>query len=301
MKISFSRPLLMFSSLLISVCLWFYVLNSEPVEVDKKIQLILIPPAGQAVSAIVPEFIDIKLTGSRAFIQKINFKEQKVIVDLKDFMTKDKTFAVTFNSSMTTLPFGVNIVSMKPAQVMLSLDREIKKYVPVRTKLVSKVGKDLKLVSKKHTPEKLFISGPYELLKNVGQLSTTPIDLSTLEGEGVIKVSLEPVDRRVAIKDKQPISFFYKVKPNKANMTLKKVKIRFLTTRGRFKSSHSLVSLDVLVSGDDSKSIKKTDIKVIADIPDRGRGSVKVKLRAEVPEGVHLLKIHPETIKVRLR
>lgn len=116
-----------------------------------------------------------------------------------------------------------------------------------------------------------------------------------------MKVALEPIDRRIVITNPGPVSFSYKIKPNKANVTLKKVKIRFLTTRGRFKSSHSLVSLDVLVSGDSDKKIKKSEIKVIADIPDVGRGRVKVKLRAEVPEGVHLLKIHPETINVRLR
>jgi YbbR domain-containing protein len=296
-----SRQVLLLTSFVISIFLWFYVLNSEPLEVEKKIKLVLIPPTGKAVSNEVPRHIVVRMLGSRAFIEKINFSEQKIIVDLKEYRSEEKAFPVTFDASMMTLPFGVDIVDIDPKQVILSLDREIKKYVPVRLKTIGEVGRDLKLVEKTHSPKQFFISGPHEIIRNIGQVTTTPIDLSTLEGDGMIKVAIEPIDRRIFIKNKSPISFSYKIKPSKANLTLKKIKIRFLTTRGRFKSSHSLVALDVLVSGDKMDSLKKSQVKVIADIPDVGRGTVKVKLRAEVPDGVHLLKIHPEVINVRLR
>lgn len=299
-KLTSSKKLLLIISFVVSVFLWFYVLNSEPLEVEKEISLILIPPRGKAVNVTVPDRIRVKILGSRAFVKKINFREEKIVVDLKNYPQDKDAFAVTFDASMLTLPFGVNVLDISPKQLMVSLDREIKKYVPIRVKLIGDIGRDLKLVSKDFVPKKVFISGPHDILKSVGQLSTTPIDLSHLKGDGSLKVSLETIDDRVKIEGERTIDFRYKVKPNKANLTLKNVKIKFLTSRGRFKSSKSKVALDVLVSGDRAKSIKKSEIVVIADIPDDKKGKVKIKLRAQVPEGVHLLKIHPEYINVRL-
>jgi YbbR domain-containing protein len=299
-KLTNSKKLLLLISFVVSIFLWFYVLNSEPLEIEKEITLVLIPPTGKAVNVTVPNKVKVKILGSRAFVQKLNFNEEKIVVDLKNYPKNKDAFAVTFDSTMLTLPFGVKVLDISPKQLMVSLDREIKKYVPVRVKLIGNIGKDLKLVQKDFSPKKIFITGPHDVIKSVGKLSTTPVDLSNLEGDGSLKVSLDAVDGRVKIKDEPVIEFRYKVKPNKANLTLKNVKIKFLTSRGRFKSSRSEVALDVLISDDRAKSIKKSEIVVIADIPDGTKGKVKIKLRAQVPEGVHLLKIHPEYINVRL-
>jgi len=295
-----SRTSFVIISFIVSLFLWSYVLNSEPIELEKDISLVLIPPRGKAVNVIVPKVVKVKVLGSRAIASKVNFSEQKIVVDLADFPKDKDAFAVTFDANMLTLPFGLQVLEMKPKQLMVSFDREIRKFVPVRIKRIGDVGKDLRLVSFKHRPKKMFIKGPHELIKKIGLLETTPIDLSLLEGEGTVKVALETIDSRITIVDEGPVDFSYKVKPNKANITLKKVKIKFLTSRGRFKSSASLAALDVLVSDDRPSKIKKSEVRVIADIPDKGKGNIKIKLRANLPEGVHLLKIHPEYINVRL-
>ena len=47
--------------------------------------------------------------------------------------------------------------------------------------------------------------------------------------------------------------------------------------------------------------MKNSDVQVIADIPEAATGKTRVKLKAVLPEGIHLLKIHPEYIDVSVK
>lgn len=296
-----SKHTLKFISLLVAATLWFYVLNSEPLEVDRRVPLVFIKPPGLAINVEVPKSVKVKVKGSRAFVQGIDLSQEKLIVDLRDFPYSQETFAVTFESSMVRLPFGVEVLDIEPKQVILSLEREINKFVPIRIRTVGEVGKDLKLVEKDHFPKKYKIRGPYNVLKKIGLLDTVPVDLSTLEGDGELRLALEKVDSRVLIEEKKDVEFRYLVKPKKANLTLKNVDISFLTKHTRFKASSEKVALDVLVSEGRKDSFTKSEVKVIAEIPDSKRGRVRVKLRATLPDGVNLLQIHPEFINVSLQ
>lgn len=295
-----NRHILKVISLLSAVTLWFYVLNSEPLEVEKRMELTFITPPDLAINVETPKTVKVKVKGSRAFVQDIDFSEEKLIVDLRDYPYRQETFAVTFEKNMVAMPFGVEVLDVEPKQIVLSLDREIRKVVPVRVRTVGEVGKDLKLVNKDYRPKEFMIRGPYEILKKTTLLNTIPIDLATLEGKGELRLPLESVDGRVLIEEKRDVQFEYTIRPNKANLTLKNVKISFLTRHTRFKSSDELVALDVLISEERKDALRSSEVKVIAEIPDKARGKVRVKLRAELPDGVNLLQIHPEFINVSL-
>ncbi len=295
-----SRHMLKVISLVCAVTMWFYVLNSEPLEVEKRVPLAMITPSGLAINVEIPTTVKVKLKGSRAFVQDLDLSQEKLIVDLRDYPYTQETFAVTFEKNMVRLPFGVEVQDIEPKQVVLSLEREIKKLVPIRLRTVGEVGRDLKLVEKSFQPKEFMIRGPYGVLKKTVLLNTLPVDLSTLEGKGELRLPLENVDRRIVIEEKRDVAFSYTIRPNKANLTLKNINISFLTKHTRFQSSDQRVALDVLVSSDRKDAMRSSEVKVIAEIPDNAKGKVRIKLRAELPDGVNLLQIHPEFINVSL-
>ncbi len=298
-----SKHMLKFISLIVSMTLWFYVLNSEPLEVERRVALVFIKPPGLAINVEVPKSVKVKVKGSRAFVQGIDLSNEKLIVDLRNYPYTQENFAIPLESSMVRIPFGVEVVEILPRQVILSLEREINKFVPVRIRSVGDIGKDLTLVEKSHLPKKFKIRGPYNVLKKIGLLETTPVDLSSLEGEGELRLELEKIDSRVLIEEKRDVEYSYLVKPNKANFTLKDIEISFLTKHSRFKASSLKASLDVLVSAGKKDSFSQEGVRVIAEIPDAGQSDkvIKVKLRATLPDGVNLLQIHPEFINVSLQ
>ncbi len=296
-----SKMTLRLISLVLAVTLWFYVLNSEPLIVEKRVPLVFINPTDLAINVEVPKTVRVKLKGSRVFVQDLDLSQDKLVVDLRQYPHKQETFAVTFDPSMLRLPFGVEALDIQPPQIVLSMDREIKKIVPVRLRTVGELGKDLQLVEKEYSPKEFMIKGPYEVLKKTTLLNTAPVDLSSLLGKGEMRLPLEGIDSRVTVEERRDIEFSYTIRPNKANLTLNEIPIRFLTPHLNFKADFKEASVDVLVSEDRKNALRSKQIKVIAEVPDNATGKLRIKLRAEVPEGVNLLQIHPEFIKVSLQ
>lgn len=300
MNNSVKKHFLKLMSLVFAATLWFYVLNSEPITIEKSIKLSLLPPSGMSVNVEVPKEVKVVLKGSRTFLNNLNFEKEKLFIELSEYPNQE-TFAVTFDKKMVPVPFGIDVQEILPQQIVLSLEKEIKKFVPLRLKLIGDVQKDLKVVKRNLEPTEVMISGPRSVLKQIGQIHTAPIDLSTLEGNGKMAIPLEVIDSRVSIDLQTDPVFDYSIRPNTANFSLKKIKILFLSNYNSVSSNLKTVTLDVLVPESKMSTLNESDVKVIAEIPPNQPGKHRVQLKAQMPEGVHLLQIHPEYINVTVK
>ncbi|WP_127717470.1 YbbR-like domain-containing protein [Halobacteriovorax sp. HLS] len=294
-----SRHFLKLVSVLFASFLWFYVLNSEPQIVEQSMHLRLLTPAGKSISNIVPQKVAVKIKGSRAFVRTVLNQELSVVVDLKKYSVNKKGgFRVFLTHSDVTVPFGVEVISITPESFNVELQKEIRKEVAVKPVLTGNIAPDLKLINTSVSPKTVLISGPIEVMRKVSKVQTVPIDISSLQGEGDIKIALADLDQRVSIDRNTPVDFNYTLKPRKANLTLKKIKISFLSTSTKISSKVKYVSLDVLAP--EGVRLNKSDIQIIAEVPE-SKGTHSVKLRANLPEGIHLLQINPQSINVSTR
>ncbi|MCO4794160.1 MAG: hypothetical protein KC493_10625 [Bacteriovoracaceae bacterium] len=297
-----SKHLLKLISFFFGITLWFYVLNSEPLEVTKTLELEYILPKGVAISNIHPPDVKVKLKGSRTFMRNLFGGNEKVFVNLKSSGIKGKgSIEHLIGEQDIPAPFGVQVLSIEPKVLELEFQKEVTKRIRVTPNLVGEVSRDLKLINSRMDPIKIKLKGPSKLMKKLKEVSTSPIDLSSLKRSGSLKVNIEDLDQRVKIVGESPVNFNYEVSPRKANITLKNVPVRFLTSARRYSSKQRLVSMDVLVSEGADLNLKNSEVSVVADIPNGSSGTVDVPLRTVLPEGVFLLKIHPESIKVYVK
>jgi len=295
------RHLLKLLAVLFSFSLWFYVLNSESLEVQIKLPIVLIPVQGKALSEVPVNELHVKIKGPRVFVRNIFDKGEKVFLDLKKRGVKTKEgLRVKILPSDIPHPLGVEVTDIQPSFLDVKLEKRTSKVIQIKPFLVGTVPNQLELIKYEVVPSSLKISGPRSFLKSFESLETAPIELDKLEGDGRVKVLLKDLDLRLKSEENiKEAEFLYRVRPKKANFTLKEVKIRFLTSSTEFVSKVKNVSLDVLLP-EGTKQINSKDVKVVAEIPEGAKGETKVKLNAELPEGVHLLQIYPETINVSL-
>jgi YbbR domain-containing protein len=298
----FRRHLLKLLAVLFSFCLWFYVLNSESLEVQVKLPLVLIPPKGMAVSEIPPSEVLIKVKGSRAFVRNLFNNDEKVFLDLKRRGTKSKSgILIKLLPSDIPHPLGVEVTEILPSSLNIKIEKRKTKKISLKPFLVGEVPNRLELLKYELVPNTLKISGPRKLINSLSSLETTPIDLHKLEGEGRIKVLLKELDPRLrGEEDITEAEFLFRVKPKKANFTLKSVNILFLTSSSEFRARIRTASIDVLIPEGTDLKLAAKDVRLIAEIPEGSKGEVRIKLKAELPEGVHLLQIYPDAINVGL-
>lgn len=299
-KITNSKWPLRILSIVVAVVLWVYVIVSEPIDVERKVSIEFINPPGMALSASINKELTLKLHGARAFLNHAFVNAQKIYIDLNQYPYRgQKNFNVEFSAKDFALPLGVKLVEVRPQSIAVSFQKITFKRVPIRLNLVGRLGVDFRLVGQDLNPKEVVIEGPEELVKEVSEVSTLPVELSQIKINGALKVYLHEVDDRIVIKDHDFIEVDFKLKPTRANTTLKNLKIKFLSEHGQYLSDTKAVSVSVLVPENNSFKIFEKDVQIVAEIPARLTHSEKIKLRAILPSNVILVKIHPETITVR--
>jgi YbbR domain-containing protein len=284
----------------VAIILWVYVIISEPIYVDRKVSIEFINPPGMALSQTINKELVLKLHGARAFLNHAFIDAQKIYIDLNQYPYRgQKNFNVEFSAKDFALPIGVKLIEVRPGTIAVSFQKISTKKVPVRLNLVGRLGIDFRLIGQDVEPREVMIEGPEDLIKEVTEVSTLAVELSQIKSSEQVKVYLHEVDDRVIIKDHDFVNVDFKIKPTRANTTLKNLKIKFLSENGQYISDTKTVAVSVLVPENSRFKILEKDVQIVAEIPARLTRSEKIKLRAILPNDVVLVKIHPEMIIVK--
>lgn len=286
-------------SIIAGTTLWFYVLNSEPVRIQREFPLKLLMPESQVVGNILPESIKVELKGARVFLENVQSSGIEIVAEVA---SSPKRQSLRLSANMIALPFGVEVVSIIPDTINLQLVKESAKSLKIRPIVTGDVGPDVAYEIEKISPSTVKVIGPWNVIKDLKDIPTVAmnwIDLDTSKGS--VKINLRELDSRLKYEAGNEVEIFFKVKPKKANLTLKNIPIRFVSNASRITSRVKEVSLDVLAPESPDFKLTPDTVLVMADIPLGKKGNVKVDLRAVLPDGVHLLQIHPSSININVK
>ncbi|MCO4756128.1 MAG: YbbR-like domain-containing protein, partial [Bacteriovoracaceae bacterium] len=257
-------------------------------------------PAGYAVKNQPVNEITYAIKGPRVFVRSIMSDEDKLVVDLQKFFKKNKSrYEINVNDLGMSFPFGVEVTRVEPNRLVVRLEKSLIKEVPVRKVLVGEVPSDHKMISSSIEPKKIMIEGPISVARKIKYIETAPIELNGLTGSSSMKAGVIVPDERIKLES-EFVEFKYTIHPTRANMILKNIPVKFLSSQLIKGSDRRTVNLMVLADNKDKLNYSPKDIKVIADVPDKSRGKVIVELRAQLPQGLHLLEIQPKTIAIEV-
>lgn len=206
-----------------AVSLWFYVLNSEPVEIEKKIQIQFVVPRGFAISSQTERELLLKLKGSKAFIGNIFSNKEKLVIDLNPYYKKfGKNFKVQFHPSQISVPFGVDVLEMKPREANIEIDKMVQMELPVHISYIGNLAYDKKFKEISVEPQNIMVSGPIDVIKKLSRIETNPINLSNIDKEeGTINIPLDELDSRLNFEENPRVKLKYKVQltvPKRSNI-----------------------------------------------------------------------------------
>ncbi len=293
------RTALKLVSVIFAFVLWFYVLNKTQIRIEKSIMVDFKVPEKMSLAQADIREITFVLEGPRAFMRSMLDREDRIIVDIGQYKSKGRnSYEIPIRTGDISLPFGVDVLKIVPSKIQVKLERTRTKTIKVRPSFVGEISDDYKLVDYGIEPSTIKIKGPKSKINKMKELTTPPIYLGELVESGERTLSLPPLEQGLSYVDKKELIFKYDLRARRANMTVSGIRVRFLSSRKIIKAMRSKVSVEILA---DKDTFDKTKIEIIADIPDNSRGRISVDLKANLPGGVHLLKIHPEKIDVIVR
>lgn len=207
------RHTLKIISVFFAISLWFYVLNSEPIEIEKKIAIEYLLPKGYTISSLEEKELTVKLKGSKAFISSVFSSKEKLTVDLNPYYQKyGKFFKVLFYSSQIPVPFGVDILDIHPKEKLVEIDRLVKMEIPVKIRYIGEMSYEKKWNEVSLNPSSIMVSGPVEIIRKLSYIESNPVNLSNVtRDEGTMTVPLMELDSRLSYEENPRVKLKYKV------------------------------------------------------------------------------------------
>ncbi len=287
-------------SVLIAFSLWFFVnFGERDTEESLRAPLELRNiPAHLMITSPRVDFIDLRVTGPRTLLGRIDRNRLAIGLDLSGVRPGPAVFRV--DAEALNLPRGVRMTRINPAQVTLELERIGHKTVPVRLRLAGKPPADLQVTDTKVSPETVEVVGPASDVDDVQTANTEPLDIREAEvGTLERELPLESAGEYLSFSANRAAA---QVRIEEVSVTreLKRVPIEVRNATHQFRVSPD--QLRLVVRGP-KRVIGKLELNhgaVYIDAEGRDVGERVVKPTVELPAGVELVSSDPATVQLNL-
>lgn len=111
-------------ALFISLILWITILGRRDFQVSKNVEVDVAVPAGVVVASQSAEHVKVKVSGPRTALRKFLEGGGSGIVTLDLSRHGPGLHRVAVPTQRLDLPFGVKVISVRPAEVEIRLERQ---------------------------------------------------------------------------------------------------------------------------------------------------------------------------------
>lgn len=301
-RLLFTRNfLLKLLSLAIAFSLWFFVnFGERDTEATLKVPLELrnIPAHLMIISPRV-DFIDLRVVGPRTLLGRIDRNRLAFALDMGGVRPGPAVFRI--DADTLPLPRGVRVARINPAQISLELERVAHKVVPVHLRLVGQLPADLQVADTKVAPETVQVTGPASDVEDVQAANTEPLDIRA--------ATAGTIERELAL---DPASDYLSFSANRVavQVRLEEVAVtrEFKHARVEVRDSDTAYhltpeSVRITVHGP-KRVVSRLELDsgaVYIDAQGLGPGTHVMKPSIELPTGVDLLSVEPQTVQFVVR
>jgi diadenylate cyclase len=155
--------------------------------------------------------VRLHLSGSAALINSIKPDQVRVKLDLTHAVNGENTFTITRNN--ITIPPGLRLSRIEPAEVKVQLDYPTAKELPIQVDWVGALPKGLIMRMVRVTPERTKVVGGGQILNPIRTVYTETVQLEDLHESGrlSVKLALEPAGLKLADGYKNEAEVIYTI------------------------------------------------------------------------------------------
>ncbi|MDT8419245.1 MAG: CdaR family protein [Desulfuromonadales bacterium] len=163
-------------SLAFALILWMFIMGERRLEVGYAVPLHLqnVPDA-LMVANEVPSLVDVRISGPRTLLLKVNPNDMGIVVDLTDLKPGLTTFKRL--EERLNIPSGLRVTRLSPSFIDIKLERIREKLVPIKVVLTGEPPAGYRVAGLRAVPDQALIQGAESELKRVAEVTTEGVDL----------------------------------------------------------------------------------------------------------------------------
>jgi hypothetical protein len=147
-------------------------------------------PAEMEILDTSANAVRLEISGSGALLRRIQPEQVSVKLDLSKGVPGPNSFPVPPES--VSLPPGVLLKGVKPPVVEVTLDKTVKRDIPVQVDWVGKLQDPFLIERVKIDPPKVQVSGPARLLSTLSAIYTEKVSVDHIHRSGALSARLVP-------------------------------------------------------------------------------------------------------------
>jgi YbbR domain-containing protein len=253
-----------------------------------------------------PTAVTVRLEGPETAIRRLDPLRLAVRLDLRDAAPGERDVQLS-EAHLRGVPPGIDVAFFEPDRFRLTIDRRLRRELPVAPDLVGELAPGYYLYEARVRPEAVSVEGPERSVREMVELRTDPIPLDGRQRSFTQRVGAVPDRPEVRIVDPTPLEV-------RAVIDLAPVSQELFVTAGvvggtDLASAASPSRVRVAVSGAPAivRRLAGGQLRAVADVtglqPGTHRVGVEVRLldlNAEDRARVRVVAIDPPEVAVRL-
>ena len=282
-------------SVLIATTLWVVVFGSRTMEITKEIPFEVQMSDDQILVDPVPEKIQFRLVGPKAFLRNITTRiEDPIRASVKELNTGVFTYRIY--SDLIKLPMGVKVQSISPNVVQIKIEALKKKIVSVKLESTGDAPPGLKILRTEVLPPQIRIKGPKNRMKDLNYISSLPVDFSNIRETSIIPLAFDFKSLGVEPDSAIP-ELNVEVQGKGQAFRIKHVPLHVRSTL-KAQSDDEEVTVIVRTDPGDAVKIDGDQVKAEIDVRDVPEGEFVKWVRVQLPDKVHLVRVIPPLTRV---
>lgn len=125
------KLILFITSCIGGVLLWFYVMSSQSLTIDKVMYLRFNLPKDLAISSPKVDQVKYELSGPAIFLRGLKAQKHSINLNLRPKKKNGDQVNINLSDVVVDLPIGVSVTSITPEKISFKLEKKYSKTIPV--------------------------------------------------------------------------------------------------------------------------------------------------------------------------
>ncbi len=260
-------------------------------------------PEGWAVWEKSVHQVNILFRGSREDIRYLNSGQLRVVVPLSDPTAGDEIHIRLLEKHIKN-PTGAKVVRISPSEVSIKLDKESERLLPVKAAIHGLLPEGVEIDKIVCTPASVRVSGAEQILSEMQNIHTEPIQLTDRQASFKKSVSIAlPQVGRIRV-DPDWVSVDLLLEQHTSTQEFDNIPVRILCASGESRQMELWPkSVNITVKGQPQRieQMRTVDVFAYVNCTDlTANTGYDLPVAVKLPSGLQLVHTDPATIHINI-
>lgn len=287
-------------SLALAIALWMLVAGEETVERGIRVPLELVQfPAGLELPFEAPTLVDVRVRGSSTTLSRVGPGDIVAVLDLRGARPGRRVFQL--NPEQVRVPFGVEVVQVSPASIVIAFEKSESKMVPVNASTEGAPAPGFVIGKVSVDPPTVQVTGPESAVKRTIEAVTETISVAGAREAVSETVTIGLVDPSIRVKASGTATVHVEILPGPVERAVKDLPVHLRNLTPGLSAQAVPSTVDVVLRGS-REGLSRLDASAVVafiDLQGLGPGDYPLNVRVDVASaGVD--RIDPPAVQVRI-